>query len=63
MRPEESDTPLTIEKQTEFPSGVGSLLKFSNRTRPDLENPVRELAECMYRESQPALKEMYCCIN
>jgi hypothetical protein len=57
-RPEESDQILTSYQQTEYRSGVGTLLQFSNKTRPDLANPVRELAKCMDNATPAAMKEL-----
>jgi hypothetical protein len=37
---------------------VGTLLQFSNNTRIDLTNPVRELSKCMDRATPAAMKEM-----
>jgi Reverse transcriptase (RNA-dependent DNA polymerase) len=59
LRPSEDDGALSPTQQTDYRSGVGTLLQFSGKTRPDLANPVRELAKCMDRASPAALKEMY----
>jgi hypothetical protein len=50
---------ITSEEQTEYRSGVGTLIQFANKTRPDLSNPVRELAKCMDGATPAAQKEMY----
>ena len=40
-------------------SGVGTLLQFSNKTRPDITNAVRELSRGMDKATKAAEKEMY----
>jgi hypothetical protein len=50
---------LNSEEQSLYRSGVGTLLQFSNKTRPDLTNPVRELSKGMDRATPSAMKEMY----
>jgi Reverse transcriptase (RNA-dependent DNA polymerase) len=61
-RPSDDDqnnkTILPPEKQTEYRSGVGTLIQFANKTRPDLANPVRELAKCMDKATYAGYKEM-----
>jgi hypothetical protein len=50
---------LNAEQQTLYRSGVGTLLQFANKTRPDIANCVRELSKGMDRTTPAALKEMY----
>jgi hypothetical protein len=57
-QPQQIDTPLSKEKKTFYRSGVGNLLQFSNKTRPDLANPVRELSKCMDQATPSAIKEL-----
>jgi hypothetical protein len=59
-RPTTTDTGiLSPDQQTLYRSGVGTLLQFSNKTRPDHCNPVRELSKSMDRATPSALKEMF----
>jgi hypothetical protein len=55
-RPSADDPPLSQEDQTAYRSAVGNLLQFSSKTRPDLANPVRELAKCMDNATPAAYK-------
>jgi Reverse transcriptase (RNA-dependent DNA polymerase) len=50
---------LSPEDQSKYRSGVGTLLQFANKTRPDITNPVRELSKGMDKATPSALKEMY----
>ena len=58
IRPSADENSLTAEDQKLYRSGVGTLLQFSGKTRPDLANPVRELSKCMDRATPAAFKEM-----
>ncbi len=58
IRPSDDENSLNNEDQKLYRSGVGTLLQFSNKTRPDLCNPVRELSKCMDRANPAAFKEM-----
>jgi Reverse transcriptase (RNA-dependent DNA polymerase) len=50
---------LSPPEQTLFRSGVGTLLQFANKTRPDLANPVRDLSTFMDKATPAALKEIF----
>ena len=50
---------LTPEEQTNYRSGVGTLLQFANKTRPDIANSARELSRGMDKATKAAEKEMY----
>jgi hypothetical protein len=58
IRPKDDENSLSNEDQKLYRSGVGTLLQFSNKTRPDLCNPVCELSKCMDRTNPAAFKEM-----
>jgi hypothetical protein len=47
------------KEQTDYRSGVGTLLQFANKTRPDIVNAVRELSRGMDKATKSAEKEMY----
>jgi Reverse transcriptase (RNA-dependent DNA polymerase) len=49
---------LSLADQTLYRSGVGTLLQFANKTRPDIANPVRELSKGMDKATPAAMKEM-----
>jgi hypothetical protein len=59
IRPTQDQEGLTPSEQATYRSGVGTLLQFANKTRPDLANPVRELSKGMDQATPAALKEMY----
>jgi hypothetical protein len=60
IKPEITDKNcLTVGDQTRYRSGIGTLLQFSNKTRPDITNVVRELSRGMDRASYEAEKEMF----
>jgi hypothetical protein len=52
------DTALVGEGQTEYRSGVGSLLYLLKHSRPELSNPIRELSKAMSAPNTDHLKEM-----
>jgi hypothetical protein len=58
IRPKEDDERLNAEDQHTYRSGVGTLIQFANKTRPDLSNPVRELTKSMDQASSGSFKEM-----
>jgi hypothetical protein len=58
IQPSDEENALNAEDQRLYRSGVGTLLQFSSKTRPDLANPVRELSKCMDRATPAAFKEM-----
>ena len=57
-RPTDDDPVLTPDQQHLYRSGVGTLLQFTNKTRPDLCNAVRELSKNMDRATPASFKEM-----
>ena len=59
LKPINENVQLSSEDQTIYRSGVGTLLQFSNKTRPDIANPVRELSRGMDKATPAAMKEMY----
>ena len=50
---------LNYKEQTEFRSGVGMLLYLLKFSRPDLSNPIREVAKVMDGATQGHLKTLY----
>jgi hypothetical protein len=58
IRPSKGENSLSAEDQKLYRSGVGTLLQFSSKTRPDLANPVRELSKCMDKATPSSFKEM-----
>ena len=56
--PKEGDVVLDEEQQTKYRSGVGMVLYLIKYSRPDLANPVRELAKCMDKAHPAAWKEL-----
>jgi hypothetical protein len=58
IRPSDEENSLNPADQKLYRSGIGTLLQFSTKTRPDLANCVRELSKCMDRASPAAFKEM-----
>jgi hypothetical protein len=57
-----SDNPneqLSKDEQTLYRSGVGTLLQFSNKTRPEMANAVRELSKGMDQAPPAGIKEMF----
>jgi hypothetical protein len=58
VRPVTEEDKLSVEKQTIFRSGVGTLLQFVKHSRPDIANAVRELSKCMDSATEGAFKEM-----
>jgi hypothetical protein len=56
--PTAEDPPMTLQQQTLCRSAVGTLLQFSKKTRPDLANPVHDLAKCMDKTTPAAMKEI-----
>ena len=58
IRPNDDENSLSVADQKLYRSGIGTLLQFSTKTRPDLANPVRELSKCMDRGTPAAFKEM-----
>ena len=59
IKPEGEIGILNQNEQTNYRSGVGTLLQFSNKTRPDITNAVRELSRGMDKATKAAEKEMY----
>ena len=49
--------------QSMYRSGVGTLFHLTNRSRPDITNPVRELSKSMDGASMAQVTEMYRMIN
>jgi hypothetical protein len=45
MRPQEGDLKISVEKQSEYRSGVGMLLYLVKHSRPEISNAVRELSK------------------
>jgi hypothetical protein len=56
---ENKEKALSEKEQSRYRSGVGTLLQFSNKTRPDITNFVRELSKGMDKASKTAEKEMF----
>ena len=59
IKPEGETGILNPNEQTNYRSGVGTLLQFANKTRPDISNAVRELSRGMDKATKAAEKEMY----
>ena len=58
IRPLSEEEKLGTEEQTEYRSGVGSLLYLLKHSRPDLSNSVRELSKVMDGANRNHLKMM-----
>ena len=59
VKPDSDIGILSPKEQTDYRSGVGTLLQFANKTRPDIVNAVRELSRGMDKATKSAEKEMY----
>ena len=58
VRPKSEEEKVSLSDQTIYRSAVGTLLQFVKHSRPDIENPVRELSKCMDAATPEALKEL-----
>jgi hypothetical protein len=58
VRPTSESEKLSVEQQKIYRSGVGTLLQFVKHSRPDINNPVRELSKSMDCASEASFKEM-----
>jgi hypothetical protein len=47
---------LSDEDQTTYRSGVGTLLQFTNKARPDISNAARELSKGMDNATPATMK-------
>jgi hypothetical protein len=63
MRPEESDTKISEDKQKDFRSGVGMLLYLVKYSRPDMANITRELSKVMDGATEAHWKALLRAIN
>jgi hypothetical protein len=63
MRPAESDEVLSPANQTTLRSGVGKLMYLMQHSRPDIAQPVRDLARYMTRGNSKTMDAMIRCMR
>jgi hypothetical protein len=59
VKSDDPEDQLSQADQKLYRSGVGTLLQYSNKTRPEMSNAVRELSKGMDKAPPAGLKEMY----
>ena len=58
VKSKDEEPTVSVQKHTEYRSGVGMLLYLVKHSRPDLHNPIRELTKCLDKPTPAAYKEM-----
>jgi hypothetical protein len=58
VRPQNDNEKISAKDQHTYRSGVGTLLQFVKHSRPDINNPVRELSKSMDSATEASFKEM-----
>ena len=63
VKPKEGENILPPDLQSRYRTGVGMLMYLIKHSRPDIMNPVRELAKVLGKATTAAYKEMLRCIK